>query len=82
MQTGTTGVINDYYLVKTASFEPRGSLGHDGLRGENITDLRWWTRRELYAHGGSAVFAPRQLPMQLADLIAGGVPDEPLSLGL
>jgi len=61
--TGYDGVINDCYLVRTASFRPSGCLGEHVLRTENITGFRWWSIDELQAYGGGAVFGPRDLPL-------------------
>jgi len=44
---GYDGVINDYYLIKTDKFTPKGSLGPEILRAENITRFRWWSLGEL-----------------------------------
>lgn len=79
---GYDGVINDYYLVKTDNFVPRGSLGAEILRAENITRFRWWSLGELQTYRGDAVFAPRDLAALLEQLLKAGTPPEPLTLGL
>ena len=75
-------MINDYYLIKTDSFIPRGSLGAENLRAENITRFRWWSLGELQGYRGDAVFGPRNLAALVAQLRRDGVPEEPLVLGL
>lgn len=79
---GFGGVINDYYLVRTAGFPPRGSFCADRLRKENVTGFRWWCLPELRAYRGTAEFAPRPLPALLADLLTAGVPGQPLAVGV
>ena len=80
--TGYDGVINDYYLLKTEAFAPRGTLGDEALRRENIAEFRWWDLEELRTYRGQAVFAPRALPQLLTDLLLAGAPNGPLQVGL
>jgi 8-oxo-dGTP diphosphatase len=75
---GYDGVINDYYLLKTAAFEPRGTLGDEALRHENIAGLRWWDLEEMRTYRGQAIFAPRALPQLVTDLL--GLDDLPSRL--
>lgn len=35
--TGYGGMINDYFLIRTTSFTPRGMMSDDELTAENIT---------------------------------------------
>lgn len=79
---GYDGVINDYFLVRTASFQPRGSLSDDELAGENIVGFHWWPPREIAGYRGSDLFSPRDLATPLAALITAGIPAAPVSLGL
>jgi hypothetical protein len=67
---------NDYFLVRTPSFQPRGAMSDDELAAENIVGFRWWLLRD-----GPELFSPRNLATPLAALIAGGVPDIPVPLG-
>lgn len=39
---GYDGVINDYFLVRTTRFDPRGELSEDDLAAEHISGMRWW----------------------------------------
>jgi 8-oxo-dGTP diphosphatase len=78
---GYDGVINDYYLIKTDSFNPKGSLGPEILRAENITGFRWWSLGELQTSSGDAIFGPRDLPALLEQLLRTGTPQKPLTLG-
>ncbi|MBE1532377.1 NUDIX hydrolase [Actinomadura algeriensis] len=79
---GFDGTINDYYLIRTTAFEPRGSFSDDELAAESISGFRWWSPRDLADYQGPDLFAPRDLASALATLIADGVPDDPVRLGL
>ncbi|SFE59141.1 ADP-ribose pyrophosphatase YjhB, NUDIX family [Actinacidiphila alni] len=79
---GRDGVVNDYFLVRTASFVPRGSLPDDELAAENIESFRWWRPADIAAHRGPELFSPRDLAAPLAALIADGVPAAPVALAL
>jgi 8-oxo-dGTP diphosphatase len=78
---GYDGVINDYFLVRTAEFVPRGTMSDDELAAENINELRWWSLSEIVAYRGPDLFGPRDLATALTALITYGVPPEPVSLG-
>nr|WP_194737289.1 NUDIX domain-containing protein [Actinomadura sp. RB99] len=80
--TGHDGVINDYFVVRTASFQPRGSMSDDELAGEHIVGFYWWRLEDIARHRGPEVFAPRDLAALLGALITGGLPDAPVQLGL
>ena len=79
---GYDGAVNDYFLVRTEAFEPRGSFNDEMLAAENLTGFRWWTAAELAAHDGPEVFGPRDLPGLFADLLRDGPPAAPRPLGL
>ncbi|WP_155371359.1 NUDIX domain-containing protein [Catellatospora vulcania] len=79
---GYDGVINDVFLVRTASFAPRGAMTDAELAEENISEFRWWTQQELTQYRGTDLFAPRALPAALATLLAQGLPEQPVHLGL
>ena len=79
---GYDGVINDYYLVRTTLFEPRGALSDDDLAAELITGMRWWSHAEIADYDGTELFSPRDLATPLAALIAGDIPATPVLLGL
>lgn len=79
---GYDGVVNDYFLVRTARFDARGTFSDAELAAENITALKWWRPQEIAAYDGPDLFAPRGLATLLPALIASGVPAEPLPLGL
>jgi 8-oxo-dGTP pyrophosphatase MutT (NUDIX family) len=38
---GHAAVHNDYFLVRTSTFEPRDTMSTDQLTAENITGFRW-----------------------------------------
>ena len=79
---GYDGVINDYYLVRTVAFTPRGTMTDEQLAAENVAGFRWWTQPEIANYCGSAVFSPRGLAGALAALLADGPPEHPLAFGL
>ncbi|MFC4111011.1 NUDIX hydrolase [Nonomuraea zeae] len=79
---GYDGVRNDYYVVRTESFEPRGALTDERLAAEFITRFRWWSVAEIAAYRGTEVFSPRALADLLGSLLADGLPARPLLLGL
>ncbi|HYZ99186.1 MAG TPA: NUDIX domain-containing protein [Acidimicrobiales bacterium] len=80
MSTGHDGQREGFYLVRTPSFEPRPALSAAALRAENVVGLRWWTVDELAA--SDAVFAPRRLPGLVAALVADGLPDGVINVGV
>lgn len=79
---GYDGVVNDYFLVRTARFSPRGTLTDDQLAAENISDLRWWHLDEITSYEGPDLFSPRDLAAPLTTLLTSGVPAAPVRLGL
>jgi 8-oxo-dGTP diphosphatase len=78
---GYDGVINDYFLVRTVAFTPRGSMTDAELAAEGVTGFRWWTLAEIAAYQGPDLFGPRELPSALAALLADGPPPVPTQLG-
>ncbi|MFJ9041235.1 NUDIX hydrolase [Streptomyces sp. NPDC102406] len=79
---GYDGVINDYFLVRTTGFDPRGALSDDELAAENITGSKWWRPQEIADYDGPDLFSPRDLVTPLRGLITAGVPTGPVLLGL
>lgn len=79
---GYDGVINDYFLVRTVLFEPRGELSNEELAAENISELKWWSLADICGYHGSDLFSPRDLAGPLSTLLASGAPKRPLPLGL
>ncbi|GGV77332.1 NUDIX domain-containing protein [Streptomyces massasporeus] len=79
---GYDGVINDYFLVRTAGFDPRGTLSDVELAEENISGLEWWDPSEVARYDGPDLFSPRDLATPLTALITSGVPVRPVRLGL
>ena len=79
---GYDGVINDYFLVRTVLFEPRGELSDDELAAENISELKWWSLPDVSGYHGPDLFSPRDLAGLLGTLITSGVPTRPVPLGL
>jgi 8-oxo-dGTP pyrophosphatase MutT (NUDIX family) len=82
MADGDDGVVNDYFLIRTARFDPRGALPDDDLAAEHITGMRWWRHEEIAEFRGSDLFSPRDLATPLAALVAGDLPAAPVLLGL
>jgi len=79
---GYDGVINDYFLVRTASFGPRGELSDDELAAEHISELKWWHLPDVSDYHGSDFFSPHALAGLLDALITSGPPTPPVLLGL
>lgn len=78
---GYDGVVNDYFLVRTSRFDPRGTLSDDDLAAEHISEMRWWRHADLAGYGGPDLFSPRDIVPPLAALVAGEVPRTPVMLG-
>jgi ADP-ribose pyrophosphatase YjhB (NUDIX family) len=79
---GFDGIVNDYFLVRTSHFRPRGELTDDELADEHIHAFRWWRFSEIAGHAGPGLFSPRDLATPLRALLAGGPPPRPVHLGL
>ena len=79
---GYDGLVNDYFLVRTTPFDPRGALSDDDLAAEHITEMRWWRLADIATYDGSDLFSPRDIATPLATLIAGDIPATPVMLGL
>ncbi|UQX03571.1 NUDIX domain-containing protein [Streptomyces sp. RerS4] len=82
ISAGYDGVVNDYYLVHTPSFAPRGDLTDEQLAAENMRGTRWWRVAEIQDHRGPDLFSPRDLGTPLAALLTDGTPERPVRLGL
>ena len=79
---GYDGVINDYFLLRTTFFTPRGALSDDELAAENITRLAWWRPQDITDYQGTDLFSPRDLAGPLARLLSEDLPARPVPLGL
>jgi 8-oxo-dGTP diphosphatase len=80
---GYDRLVNDYFLVRTTRFDPRGALSAEDLAAELISGMRWWRHEDIAGYVGPDLFSPRDLATPLAALIAGGLPGTPpLMLGL
>jgi len=79
---GYDGIVNDYFLIRTAAFDPRGAFSDDELAAENIDGLRWWPSQDIVDYRGPDLFSPRDLATPLTSLVREGVPEAPLLLGL
>ncbi|WP_307834417.1 NUDIX domain-containing protein [Paractinoplanes lichenicola] len=72
--------INDYYLVRTAAFDPHGSLTATQLAAENTHGARWWSPTDIQTYAGPDLFGPHTLPALLTTLLTDGPPTQPLTL--
>jgi 8-oxo-dGTP diphosphatase len=80
---GYDGIRNDYFLIRTTAFAPRGALSDEELAAdENLTELRWWPFADIVGYQGADLFSPRDLATPLSSLIKDGLPAEPVLLGL
>jgi 8-oxo-dGTP diphosphatase len=79
---GYDGVINDFFLVRTDHFSPRGTMTPEQLRAELMYGHRWWPIDEIQTYTGDAVFAPRRLGELLPPLLHDGPPKTPVTIGL
>jgi 8-oxo-dGTP diphosphatase len=79
---GFDGVINDYFLVRTAAFSPSGMLTESEIAAENVSGFRWWTHAEVDAYRGTDLFSPRCLAAALGGLLTDGPPRVPVLMGL
>ena len=82
LQSGYDGWINDYFLIRTAAFTPRGAMTDAELAAEGVTGFRWWAVPEIAAYQGPDLFGPRDLASLLATLLADGPSAVPLELAL
>jgi 8-oxo-dGTP diphosphatase len=77
-QHGWSGQRDIIHLVRCDPFEPQPTLSWEELRNEALHEIRWWSADEVAAaFGHGTLFAPRQFPQLLSDLIAVGPPTEP-----
>ncbi|MCF6475436.1 NUDIX domain-containing protein [Nonomuraea sp. MG754425] len=79
---GYDGVVNEYFLLRRPGFAPRGTLSDEQIAAENISGWRWWSVAEIAEGNGDDQFSPRDLAGVLGALLAGGVPREPVRMGL
>ena len=79
---GLDGMVNDYFLVRAAHFQPRGELTGDQLAAdEHLAGFRWWRLAEITGHPGPDLFSPRDLATPLSALLTSGAPAGPVTLG-
>jgi 8-oxo-dGTP pyrophosphatase MutT (NUDIX family) len=82
-EPGFPGVMNDYFLIRTTHFQPRGEMTDDQLAAqENLDGFRWWHLSEITGYTGTELFSPRDLTTPLTALLTTGTPDQPIPLGL
>lgn len=80
---GLGGLVNDYFLVRTNHFQPRGELTDDQLvADECLAGFRWWRLSEIAGYAGGELFSPRDLVTPLTVLLTTGAPARPILLGL
>jgi 8-oxo-dGTP pyrophosphatase MutT (NUDIX family) len=80
--SGFDGMVNDYFLIRATHFEPQGEFTDDQLAAEHIAAFRWWQLSEIADYIGPDLFSPRDLATPLTDLLASGIPSDPVTLGL
>jgi 8-oxo-dGTP diphosphatase len=78
---GYDGIVNHYYLVRTARFTPRGAFSDEELADEGVTGFAWWPLADITSYAGTDLFSPRRLGDRLGALLREGVPAEPVELG-
>ncbi|MEU9508454.1 NUDIX domain-containing protein [Micromonospora sp. NPDC048170] len=79
---GFDGITNDYFLIRTSHFQPRGELTDDQLAAENLSEFRWWHLAEIVSYAGPELFSPRDLATPLTALLTTDTPTQPIHLGL
>jgi len=79
---GLAGIINDYFLIRTNHFQPRGDFTDAQLADENLTAFRWWSLSEIVGYAGPELFSPRDLATPLTALLTADPPPKPIHLGL
>ncbi|HUN35140.1 MAG TPA: NUDIX domain-containing protein [Trebonia sp.] len=79
---GYDGMVNDYFLIRTTSFDPSGTLSGGELAAEHISGFGWWRCQDIAGYRGPDLFSPRDLATPLTALLADGIPDTPVLLGL
>jgi 8-oxo-dGTP diphosphatase len=72
------GQRDEYYLVRVTPFEPRPALTDEELLAENVRAIRWFGLDDVAR--GEVHFSPRGLSALLADLVAHGLPVQPVHL--
>ena len=77
---GYDGVVQDYFLVRSPTFAPRGTMSDDQLAAENIGELRWWSIPDIAGYRGTDLFGPRGLAGLLTALLNDGVPAAPRTI--
>lgn len=73
-----------YYLIRVASFTPRGTFSDEELAAENLTGMRWCSVADIRAlpHDHRAVTAPTSAADFVERLLTDGRPAQPLELAL
>ena len=89
MITGHDGQRDTIHLVDVEAFDPAPMIGWDGLRAENVHEIRWWTQSELAEvsaeyemEPGETRFAPRRLAVLFEQLVTHGPPSVPIDTGI
>lgn len=69
-----------FYLARTEPF-PVDSSQMEDIEREIVLSHRWWNVNDIEA-STDIVFAPRLFAQYLRPLVTGGVPDEPIDVGV
>ena len=68
------------YLVRTEPFVPAPLMSAAELAAENLTEVRWWTMRELHNHTGPDYLSPTDLAVHIETILRQGIPDIPFEI--
>ena len=69
----------DIYLVVAGRFQPTSAHNPEQSEVGIFREFRWWSPAALES-AGNDLFAPRSLPRLVADILANGPPQQPISL--
>ncbi len=74
------GQHESVHMVRTERFDINPSMSTEQLRAENLHEHRWWSVEEMAASDGTDLFAPRDIHVHLAAVLAGGPPAVPFEI--
>lgn len=69
-----------FYLVRTEIFDPTNENMILGPETRAFRNFKWWTVSEIEL--SNEVFAPRDMGIQLRNILTKGVPTEPMIVGV
>ncbi|MFN5650937.1 MAG: NUDIX domain-containing protein [Actinomycetes bacterium] len=74
------GQRESVFLVRTERFVPTPAFSDEQLRAENLHEHRWWSVDEIAAYDGTDLFAPRDIHVHVAAVLAGGPSSGPFEI--